>query len=103
MKRKFVPLIATVTLTSALGLTFGSVAQAHNQGWIILPDGRCVIVAAGNVVVAPDGTFRMDLVPDRGSPGVRGQLCGQPGQLQAGEGPAAARLRLIRPLAPWSN
>ncbi len=64
MKRKFVPLIATATLMSALGLTFGSVAQAHNQGWIILPDGRCVIVAAGNVVVAPDGTFRMDLVPE---------------------------------------
>jgi hypothetical protein len=58
------PLIAAATLTTAVGLAFGSGAHAHNQGWIILPNGECVVVAAGNVVVAPDGTFRMDLIPE---------------------------------------
>jgi hypothetical protein len=51
-------------LTSALGLAFGSGAHAHNQGWIIGPDGECHFVGAGNVVVAPDGTYRMDLIPE---------------------------------------
>ncbi len=63
MKRTL-PLLAAVTLTTTLGLALGSGAQAHNQGWFFLPNGKCVVVGAGNVVVAPDGTFRMDLVPE---------------------------------------
>ena len=41
MNRKSVPLIATATLMSALGLTADPVAQAHDRGWIILPNGQC--------------------------------------------------------------
>jgi len=55
--------IAAATIASAIGLGAGSAAQAHNQAYLLLPDGSCVVVGAGNFVLRDDGSYIIDLDP----------------------------------------
>jgi hypothetical protein len=60
---KKVSLIAAAAMASTVALTFGSGVQAHNQGCLLRPDGRVLVVGAGNFVLRPDGSFIVDLDP----------------------------------------
>jgi hypothetical protein len=62
MKKK-ASLVAAATIASSVGLSIGSAAQAHNQAYLLLPDGSCVVVGAGNFVLRPDGSYIIDLDP----------------------------------------
>jgi hypothetical protein len=56
-------MIAAAAIASTVGVAFSSAAQAHNQAYLLLPDGRCVVVGAGNFVLRPDGSYIIDLDP----------------------------------------
>ena len=56
-------LIAAAALASTVGLAFSSGVHAHNQAYLLLPNGTCVVVGAGNFVLRPDGSYIIDLDP----------------------------------------
>ena len=62
MKKKS-SIVAAAAIASTVGLGAGSAVQAHNQAYLLLPDGSCVVVGAGNFVLRPDGSYIIDLDP----------------------------------------